>query len=86
MQVGPSAVRIPADIIVSGFDLPGGRSPANTGNRPLVDKGDILYMISNDLTIAQVMVLVDQRVVEWFEVCGSDRFEINGSQIAYFIL
>ena len=28
----------------------------------------------------------DQRVVEGFEFCVSDRFEINGSQITQFIL
>ena len=86
MQVVPSAVRVPADKIVSRFDLPGGRSPTQTGNRLLIDKSDILEMIADDLAIAEVMVLVDQGVVEWFEFCVSDRFEVNGSQIAQFIL
>ena len=86
MQVVPSAVRVPADKIVSRFDFPGGRSPTQTGNRLLIDKSDILEMIADDLAIAEVMVLVDQGVVEWFEFCVSDRFEVNGSQIAQFIL
>ena len=40
-------------------------------------KAMLLEMIAHDLTIAQVMVLVDQRVVGWFEFRVSDRFEIN---------
>jgi hypothetical protein len=43
-------------------------------------------MIADDLTIAQVMVLVDQRVVEWFQVCVSDRSEINQAKIGQFFL
>ena len=114
MQVVPSGFRAPADKIVSGFELPGGRAsprrrpviplraggPAQTGNGPISDKGDVFKMIAlrgvgslclyepeaDDLTIAQVMVLLDQRVVEWFEFCVSDRFEFKGSQIAQFIL
>ena len=86
MQVVPSAVSFPADKIVSGLDLPGGRAPAQTGNRSLVDKSDVLEMIADDLAIAEVMVLVDQGVVEWFEFCVSDRFEFNGGQIGQFIL
>ena len=86
MQIVFSGLRLPADEGVSGFDLPGSRAPPQTGNGPLLDKSDVLEMIADDLTIAQVMVLVDQRVVEWFEFCVSDRFEFNGSQIAQFIL
>ena len=86
MQVVFSGLRLPADEGVSGFDLPGGRAPAQTGNGPLLDKGDVLDMIAHDLAIAEVMVLMDQRIVEWFEFCVSDRFEFNGSQIAQFIL
>ena len=72
---------VPADKIVSGFDFPGGRAPTQTGNGPISDKGDVLKMIADDLAIAEVMVLVDQRVVEWFEFCVSDRFEINKAEI-----
>ena len=86
MQVVFSGLRLPADEGVSGFDLPGGRAPAQTGNGPPIDKGDLLEMIAEDLTIAEVMVLVDQRVVKWLEFCVSDWFEFNGSQIAQFIL
>ena len=100
MQVVFSGLRLPAlrgvgsicfyepeaDEGVSGFDLPCGRAPAQTGNGPLLDKSDVLEMIADDLTKAEVMVLMDQRVVEWFEFCVSDRFEFNGSQIAQFIL
>ena len=66
MQVVLSGLRVPANEIVSGFDFPGGRTPAQPGNGPTSDKGDVLKMITDDLTIAQLMVLVDQRVVEWF--------------------
>ncbi len=41
---------------------------------------------AHDLAIAEVMVLVDQRVVEWLEFCVSDRFEINRSKIGQFFL
>ena len=85
MQVVLSGLWLPADEGVSGLDLPGGRAPPQTGNRPLIDKSNVLEMIADDLTITEVMVLVDQRVVEWFEFCVSDRFEFNGSQIALFI-
>ena len=100
MQVVPSGLRVPADKIVSGFELPCGRAPAQTGNGPITDKGDVLKMIAlrgvgslslyepeaDDLTIAQVMVLLDQRVVEWFQVCVSDRSEINQAKIGQFFL
>ena len=74
MQIVFSGFRIPANEIVSGFELPCGRAPAQTGNGPISDKGDVLKMIAlrgvgslclyepeaDDLTIAEVMVLVDQ--------------------------
>ena len=81
MQVVSSGLRVPADKIVSGFDFPGGRTPAQAGNGPSSDKGDVLEMIADDLAVAEVMVLVDQRVVERFEFCVSDRFEINKAKI-----
>ena len=70
--------------------------PTQTGHGPISDKGDVLEMIAlrgvgslclyepeaDDLAIAQVMVLVDQRVVERFEFCVSDRFEINRAKIS----
>ena len=43
-------------------------------------------MIAHDLPIAEIMVLVDQGVVEWFEFCVSNRFEINNVQIGRCIL
>ena len=86
MQVVLSGLRVPANEIVSGFDFPGGRTPAQAGNRSITDKGDVLKMIADDLTIAQVMVLVDKRVVEWFEFCVSDRFEINKTNISQCLL
>ena len=43
-------------------------------------------MIAHDLPIAEIMVLVDQGVVEWFEFCVSNRFEINNAQIGRCIL
>ena len=86
MQVVFSGLRLPADEGVSGFDLPGGRSPPQTGHGPLIDKSDVLEMIADDLTLAQVMVLMDQGVVEWFEFCVSNQFEINNAQIGWCIL
>ena len=100
MQVVFSGLRLPADEGVSGFDLPGGRAPAQTGNGPPIDKGDVLEMIAlrgvgplclyepeaDDLTIAEVMVLLEQGVIQRFKLGVSDRFEFNGSQIAQFIL
>ena len=79
-----SGFRVPANEGVSGFEFPCGRAPTQTGNGPISDKGDVLKMIADDLTIAEVMVLVDQRVVEWFEFCVSDRFEINKAKIGQF--
>ena len=43
-------------------------------------------MIAHDLPIAEIMVLVDQGVVEWFEFCVSNQFEINNAQIGWCIL
>ena len=57
MQVVLSGLWLPADEGVSGLDLPGGRAPPQTGNRPLIDKSDVLEMIADDLTKAEVMVL-----------------------------
>ena len=86
MQVVLSGLWLPADEGVSGLDLPGGRAPPQTGNRPLIDKSDVLEMIADDLTITKVMVLLEQRVIQRFKLGVSDRFEFNGSQIAQFIL
>ena len=86
MQVVPSGLRLPADEGVSGFDFPGGRAPSQTGHGPVIDKSDVLEMIAHDLPIAEIMVLVDQGVVEWFEFCVSNRFEINNAQIGRCIL
>ena len=100
MQVVSSDLRVPADKIVSRFDFPCGRAPTQTGHGPLIDKGDVLKMIAlrgvgslglyepeaDDLPIAEIMVLVDQGVVEWFEFCVSDRLEINNAQIGRCIL
>ena len=86
MQVVPSGLRLPADEGVSGFDFPGGRAPSQTGHGPVINKSDVLKMIADDLPIAEIMVLVDQGVVEWFEFCVSDRFEINNAQIGQCIL
>ena len=41
---------------------------------------------ADDLTIADLMVLVDQQVVEWLDFCVSDRFEINKDKIGQFFL
>ena len=81
-----SGFRIPANEGVSGFEFPCGRAPTQTGNGPISDKGDILEMIADNLTIAEIMVLMDQGVVEWFEFCVSNRFEINNAQIGWCIL
>ena len=86
MQVVFSGLRLPADEGVSGFDLPCGRAPAQTGNGPLLDKSDVLEMIADDLTKAEVMVLMDQRIVEWLEFCVSDRFEVNRAEFRQFFL
>ena len=86
MQVVFSGLRLPADEGVSGSDFPGGRAPPQTGNGPLLDKGDVLKVIADDLTKAEVMVLMDQRIVEWFEFCVSDRFEVNRAEFRQFFL
>ena len=86
MQIVFFAFRIPSDEGVSGFEFPCGRAPTQTGNGPISDKGDILEMIADNLTIAEIRVLMDQGVVEWFEFCVSNRFEINNAQIDRCIL
>jgi len=86
MQVIFSGLRIPVNEGISGFNLPGGRAPPQAGHGPLLDKSDILEMIADDLPIAEVMVLLEQRVIQRFKLGVSDRFEFNGSQIAQFIL
>jgi hypothetical protein len=100
MQIVFPGFRIPTDEGVSGFDLPGGRAPAQAGHGPFIDKSDVLEMVAlrgvgslclyepeaDDLTISEVMVLLNQRVVERLELCVSDWFEINRGQIGQFIL
>ena len=82
MQIVFPGFRIPADEGVSGCDLPGGRAPAQAGHWPLIDKGNVLEMVADDLTIAEVMVLLNQRVVERLKLCVSDWFEINRGRLA----
>ena len=86
MQVIFSGLRVPANEGISGFNLPGGRSPAQAGHGPMADKGDVLEVIAHDLPIAKVMILLEQRVIQRLKLGVSDRFEFNGSQIAQFIL
>ena len=71
MQVIFSGLRFPANEGISGFDLPCGRAPTQTGHGPVIDKSDVLEMIAlrgvgslclyepeaDDLPIAKVMVL-----------------------------
>ena len=64
-------------IVFSGFRIPALRG---------VGSSCLYEPEADDLTIAQVMVLVDQRVVEGFEFCVSDRFEINKAKIGQSFL
>jgi len=74
---------VPPDQRFPGFDRPCSRSPAQACDRLLTDKGHILEMVPDNLTITQVMILLNQAVIEWFkggvsDQLKSDRFKIRG--------
>jgi len=64
---------IPADEGIAGSNGPGGRAPAEASNRPVFYKGDVFEMTSDNLAIAEVMILLDQTVVKGLKRGMSDR-------------
>lgn len=86
MQIVFTSLGSPADEVVPGLDLPGGRAPSQTGHGPVTYKGHVLEMVAHDLAVAQVMVLLDQGIVQRFIGGVSDRSEFNSGQIFQAVL
>lgn len=53
----------PSDKLLSGFDGPGCRTPADAGQRHIPGKRHILEMIAHNLGITKVMKLIHQAIV-----------------------
>jgi hypothetical protein len=58
---------IPTDKGIAGFHGPSGRSPAQAGHRSLVHEGHIFEMTADDLTVTEIMILVNETVIERFQ-------------------
>ena len=72
---------IPSDKGIPGFDRLCRRSPSQTGDRLFTDKGHVLEMVSDNLTITQIMVLLNQAVIEGFKGGVPDQLELDRFKI-----
>ena len=66
---------VPSDKRVPAFYSPCGRPPAQTGDRSFIDKGHVLEMLADDLSVPQIMMPMNEAVVERFEMGIPDRQE-----------
>lgn len=72
---------IPADERIAGSNGPGRRAPAEASDRPVLYKGDIFEMTSDNLAITEVMILLDQAVVKRFKRGIADQVKIKGIEV-----
>ncbi len=56
----------PSDEPVPCLDMPGGRSPGRTSQRPALVESDIFEMFAHRLGVVQIMVLFDKAVEHFF--------------------
>lgn len=81
MDVAISVTGLPSDEMVSRGHLPGCGSPTEASQRPPLMEDHILEVFSDGLTVAQVMVGLDEALVERFPMGAAYHFEIDGSQL-----
>jgi hypothetical protein len=74
----------PTDEMIPAGDPPGRGAPAEAGNDLAGEKGRIFEVSANDLTIAQVMVTMDEAVIEGFEQGATNHFEFKGAEVGEF--
>ena len=77
---------IPANESISGFDGPCRRSPPHAGYRSFIYKGHIFEMISDNLSITEIMMLLNQTVVKRLKSGISDQLDFNGREVREFSL
>ena len=74
----------PTDELIPAGDPPGRGAPAEASDGLAVEKGHIFKVSPNDLTIAQVMVTMDEAVIEGFEGGVANHFEFKGAEVGEF--
>jgi len=81
MQIVFAHLGGPADEVIAGLDLPRGRAPSQAGHGPVTDESDVLEMIAHDLSVSEVMMPLNQKVVQRFLGCVPHRPESDRRQI-----
>jgi len=77
---------VPTDEGIAGLDRPGRGAPSETGYRPIPYKGDVFEMITDNLSITEIVMLFDQAVVKRFKGGITHHFEFNGWEVRELIL
>jgi hypothetical protein len=58
--------------------MAGRRTIDHAGYRPLIGKGQILEVLSHRLTIAQIVILLDQAITEFLKGRASHLVDLKG--------
>jgi len=66
---------VPTDELFSALYPPGSRTPTETRNGFVVDKGDVFEMAAHDLPVAEVVIASDEAVIEGFKRSVSNQSE-----------
>jgi hypothetical protein len=77
---------VPSDQRIPGFDGPCGRSPSQTCYGLLTDKSDVFEMIPYDLSVAQVVMLFEEAVVQRLKGGISGQLKPNRLKFGGFSL
>ena len=81
-QVLSAHCRGPSNVTVTAGNHPGSRPPAQACDRSAIGQGQVLEMLSDRLTVSQVMVGGDQMVEQCFGFAGATNLNpLNGQQL-----
>jgi len=62
------------------------RAPTEAGHGSIIHEGDVFEVIADNLSITEVMVLLDKAVVKGFKPCIANHFELDGGKVREFSL
>lgn len=77
MEVLFSYIRRPADKFIPAANMAGDRTESKAGNRSLAKEDKVFEMFSNRLSIAQVMIVLNEAVEEFFFGCASNLHKLK---------
>lgn len=76
-----SVERFPSDEEIPAHDLPGWGPPTDAGQGAILMEGDILKMFPHCLTVAQVVVSLDESFVEGLPGSAPDHADFDGAKL-----